>query len=148
MSELTGLFQSFQKCLELRDKYMLRSRQRLGDNPRDHDGRFQGLDDNLADVSGVRPDGDYTTNNPPPSPFKPWKIYPKPPPPHWHWTDKEKAIHTDGAQKSDEEFLFEDCDIPGAHSYSFKIDDKGVFQVYEDVNGESYLYPVLCYIPF
>ncbi|KAG2070339.1 hypothetical protein BDR04DRAFT_934379, partial [Suillus decipiens] len=36
--ELARVVQSFQKCLELRDKYITKSLQRLGDNPRDHDG--------------------------------------------------------------------------------------------------------------
>src|SRR5579872_7495791 len=52
------IFQSFEKCLSLRDKYMKISLQRLGDNPRDHDGHFSGIDPNIADVSGVQPDKD------------------------------------------------------------------------------------------
>ncbi|KAJ7717026.1 hypothetical protein B0H16DRAFT_448656 [Mycena metata] len=46
-SELVQLFQSFQRCLELHDKYILKSRQRLGDDPRHYDkpGRhFPGLE--------------------------------------------------------------------------------------------------------
>ena len=130
--ELETLFQSFQKCLVLRDKYIQRSRQRLGDNPKDHDGRFNGLDGDSADVSGVRPDANYASEPPLVSPFKPWKIYPKPPPPHWHWTSKEQvAKQTDG----EEDFKFEDCPIPGSHPWCFVIDDKGVYQVYEQGEG-------------
>jgi len=51
--EQANLLHSLQKCLELREKYMLKSRQRLGD---DYDGQFQLLGDGYADVSGVRPD--------------------------------------------------------------------------------------------
>ncbi len=43
-SELVHLFQSFRRCLELRDKYTRKSCQRLGDNPKDYDGYFQGLE--------------------------------------------------------------------------------------------------------
>ncbi|KAJ6528507.1 hypothetical protein B0H19DRAFT_1333952 [Mycena capillaripes] len=39
-SELMPLLQSFRRCLELRDKYLLKSRQRLGDDPRHYDGKF------------------------------------------------------------------------------------------------------------
>lgn len=135
-SELASLFQSLQRCLDLRDKYMIRSRQRLGDNPKDHDGHFPGLDDGIADVSGVRPDSDFKSNNPPPSPFKPWRVYPPPPPPHWHWTDKEKVVSAEGnSARTDGDFVFEDCAIPERHSWEFDIDDKGVFQVYENIQG-------------
>ncbi|KAL0957392.1 hypothetical protein HGRIS_001193 [Hohenbuehelia grisea] len=33
--EMEAIFRAFEKCLDLRDKYMLKSRQRLGDNPKD-----------------------------------------------------------------------------------------------------------------
>ncbi|KZP06449.1 AMP deaminase [Athelia psychrophila] len=130
-SELVSLFQSLQKCLDLRDKYMVKSRQRIGDNPKDHDGHFPGLDDHVADVSAARPDADFTTNRPSPSPFEPWNIYPEPPPPHWHWKDKENVVNAEGLSHSPDEFRFEDCPIPDAHPWTFHIDDKGVFQVYE-----------------
>lgn len=132
----SDLYQSFQKCLDLRDKYMVKSRQRLGDNPRDHDGRFPGLDDKIADVHGARPDADFRKNDPPPSPFDAWKIYPSPPPPHWHWTDKEKVVSGErNSARGSDEFVFEDCSIPGLHPWHFEIDDKGVFQVYEKSEG-------------
>ncbi|KIM71476.1 hypothetical protein PILCRDRAFT_830308 [Piloderma croceum F 1598] len=135
-SELASLFRSLQRCLDLRDKYMIRSRQRLGDNPKDHDGHFPGLDDGIADVSGVRPDSDFRSNNPPPSPFKPWRVYPPPPPPHWHWTDKEKVVSAEGnSARTDGDFVFEDCAIPEPHSWEFDIDDKGVFQVYANIQA-------------
>ncbi|KAA1469716.1 AMP deaminase [Dentipellis sp. KUC8613] len=56
--EFGHLFDVFRRCLELRDKYIARSLQRLGDNPRDHDGVFRGLPAGTADVAGVHPDVD------------------------------------------------------------------------------------------
>ncbi|KAJ7575108.1 hypothetical protein C8J56DRAFT_1007804 [Mycena floridula] len=132
--ELVNIFSSLQKCLSLRDKYIARSLQRLGDNPRDHDGVFPGVDEDMADVSGMRPDADFTHNRPPEQPGEKWKIYPKPPPPHWHWTDKFKVVSSDGdAVKGNDEFEFSQCEIPGEHPWGFKIDERGVYQVYEDV---------------
>lgn len=117
---------------------MVQSHQRLGDNPRDHDGQFPGLDEGLADVNSARPDADFRKNRPAPSPFEPWKIYPEPPPPHWHWMDKDTMVSSDGnSARNGGEFKFEDCSIQGPHPWGFEIDDKGVFQVYEDVEGKS-----------
>ncbi|KAF8885708.1 hypothetical protein CPB84DRAFT_1816803 [Gymnopilus junonius] len=131
-AEQIKLLQSLQKCLELRDKYMLKSRQRLGDDPRDYDGLFTALPDEHADVSGVRPDIHiplHTENvsvRSQENSFEPWNIYPKPPPPHWHWKDKTLL-------SGDDEFRFEDCAIPGEHEgWSFGIDVKGVFQIYDE----------------
>ncbi|KAK7018040.1 AMP deaminase [Paramarasmius palmivorus] len=135
-SELLHLFQSLQRCLELRDKYMSKSCQRLGDNPKDYDGYFPGLDSERADVNGVRADADISKNKPPPQPEKPWKIYPRPPPPHWHWTDKQGVVSSDGVHTPDE-FNFEDCEIPGNDSLEFEIDDTGVYQVYENAEAKS-----------
>ena len=158
-------------------KYSL---QRLGDNPRDHDGVFQGFstDIDIGGVSGVRPDAwDELLkkgNIKPPAPrpmvtgyppatidpvvaakqtasipglnaeegqFKPWRIYPKPPPPFWHWKD----AHTVGATgtPADEDFVFNPLEIPGkaegeGEGLEFEIDSKGVFQVYRSgVVGEG-----------
>ncbi|KAF5317567.1 hypothetical protein D9619_013212 [Psilocybe cf. subviscida] len=135
-AEQAGLLKALQKCLELRDKYMFRSRQRLGDDPRDYDGHFRALGDDCADVCGVRPDfpvKDIKTkaksqeNN-----FGKWNIYPKPPPPHWHWKDKE-AVSADGSKiAGHEDFVFENCEVPGRQTgWSYAIDAKGVYQVYK-----------------
>lgn len=121
---------------------MFKSRQRLGDDPRDYDGLFTPLPDEYADVSGVRPDIPiplHTKNisvRSQENNFEPWKIYPKPPPPHWHWKDKQ-VVSADGTDKTeDDEFRFEDCVIPGEHEgWSFGIDVKGVFQVYDETKG-------------
>lgn len=115
---------------------MFKSKQRLGDNPKDHDGHFPGLDDALADVATVRPDSDFKSNTPSPSPFTPWKIYPPPPPPHWHWTDNEKVIIGDSnSTRKDLQFDFKNCPIPKSDPWGFEIDEKGVFQVYKNVEG-------------
>jgi AMP deaminase len=148
-------------------KYSL---QRLGDNPRDHDGVFQGFSADIGGVSEVRPDAWHEllektkTKHPAPPPlvtgyppattdsataakqtasipglnagegqFNPWRIYPRPPPPFWHWKD----AHTVGALGafSDEEFVFRPSEAPGeaegeGAGLEFEIDAKGVFQVY------------------
>ncbi|KAM6494422.1 AMP deaminase [Amanita muscaria] len=131
-AEPTEILDAFTKCLDLRDKYMSKSNQRLGDNPKDYDGHFDGLSEHLADVSGARPDADFAKNTPPSHHFHPWKIYPKPPPPHWHWVHKQ-AINTDPQNDEDDgEFRFDTCEIPGPHSWTFHLDDKGVYQVYDD----------------
>lgn len=116
----------------------MKSRQRLGDDPRDHDGEFGGVDEEHADVCGQRPDIDHTTNQPlAEQPFQPWKIYPKPPPPHWHWKSKEVLSHD---ETEGDGFQFEACDIPAeVHPWTYEIDSKGVYQVYEtseDGKGE------------
>lgn len=108
----------------------------LGDNPRDHDGQFSGLDPEISDVSGVKPDVNFASFPAPESPFKPWKIYPKPPPPHWHWKDATEPVSGSSPHISAKDaFVFEDCEIPGSHSWGFEIDEKGVYQVYGDVEG-------------
>ncbi|KAJ3916927.1 hypothetical protein F5877DRAFT_45637 [Lentinula edodes] len=131
-AELLHMFQSLQKCLELRDKYMTKSRQRLGDNPRDYDGDFMGLNDECAGVSGVRPDANFAANQPPPWSPERWAIYPPPPPPHWHWTDMQQVISSDGRRSPEGEFNFKECHIPEGDSKEFAIDDTGVYQVYDN----------------
>ena len=137
-SEFIPIFESLGHCLDLRDKYMARSGQKLGFNPRDHDGVFSGLDDDISTVSGVRPDADFASRPPPKSPFKRWRIYPRPPAPHWHWhtRDQDNAVphHAGEDPLEDEEFDFSMCEIPGPHKWDFSIDEKGVYQVY---NGEG-----------
>ncbi|CAL1713003.1 unnamed protein product [Somion occarium] len=114
---------------------MLVSGQRLGFNPKDHDGLFNGLPDDVSDVSGIRPDVDPVSfKEPLISPFASWRTYPKPPPPHWHWKDRN-IVSQDSSEE--EEFVFEECKIPGAHKWDFEIDEKGIFQVYEEVDDSE-----------
>lgn len=121
---------------------MAASRQRLGDNPRDHDGVFKGIVDECADVQGVRPDSDYSKIDQPlgkEDQFQPWKIYPKPPPPHWHWSATQEAPSMAGHEENDDHnkpFEFDACEIHGEHHWDFEIDEKGVYQVYEAAQGQ------------
>lgn len=136
LSETDTIFEAFRRCLQLRDKYMQISGQKLGFNPKDHDGVFPGLKEDMADVSGIRPDADVTAASDESSSFTPWRIYPKPPSPHWHFQESDDApnfLHTPG----DEEFVFENCEIPGPHDWDFEIDEKGVYQVYSNPQDEN-----------
>lgn len=93
--ELRALFASFQKCLELRDKYMRLSLQRLGDNPQhiDRESSASPLPAAECDVAGLRADSVLRSAHLESSENeqsggseqgRPWGIYPSPPPPHWH----------------------------------------------------------------
>ncbi|KAG8797251.1 AMP deaminase [Serendipita sp. 405] len=156
--ELRDLLTSFDTCLRLRDKYMRCSLQRLGDNPRDYDGVFKGFEKDVGGVSGVRPDAyaalrqemEKSNGHPElkssPRQHQPWKIYPKPPPPHWHWSAKpsnQGTAYVDGrpqfesAEGEGDGFDFNKCDIPGAHAWDYQIDHKGVIQVYEQLPEEG-----------
>lgn len=166
--ELNQLLSSFNTCLETRDKYMRISLQRLGDNPKDYDGVFQGFGpEDIGGVNGVRSDAweSLRKSQGPEAAItlgknktvksksqideqssKPWTIYPPPPPPHWHWRPKPGDSHEPGTSQSAsgmpnnldpyhrpgyEGFDFKTCEIPGKHHWSYEIDDKGVFQVYD-----------------
>ncbi|KAJ7916246.1 AMP deaminase [Mycena leptocephala] len=107
-------FQSLRRCLELRDKYIRASCQRLNDDPRLYDGSFSDLDDANTGVCGVRPDGNFHANEPPASQPK-WTLSPP-------WTDCDDSCSDRGDA--------EDPQIPGAHPFTFKIDDQGVIQIY------------------
>jgi AMP deaminase len=81
------------------------SLQRLGDNPKDHDGSFTGFNPtSAADVNGLRPDADSQLAQTPmlnakgskSSPFEPWVINPPPPPAHWHWQADSGEIGAGG----------------------------------------------------
>ena len=121
--------------MDLRDKYITASLQRLGDNPRDHDGVFFGFKDNAGDVSGIKPDASAASTCTTSEDSLPvWRIYPRPPPPHWHYKDLR---HSSATGDSDEEFDFTKCPIPEIHPWEFKLDEKGVFQVYSDPQTDS-----------
>ncbi len=114
---------------------MTRSGQQLGFNPRDHDGVFTGLDEDIAGVSGVRADADFASRPPPKSPFQKWRLYPRPPPPHWHWKGKETVVPSSQDTTAGDEFDFSTCEIPGAHEWQFALDERGVYQVYKFPEG-------------
>ena len=145
-AELQNLLISFQNCLDLRDKYMDLSLQRLGDDLRDHDAKYIPLNPNTCDVAGFRPDTTEaqweemmsSASNIAPT-QSPWKVYPPPPPPHWHPNPRndqpsenpESRKHVSG----NEEFDFAECDIPGADEREYALDTKSVFQVYTSSSG-------------
>ncbi|TFK95642.1 AMP deaminase [Pterulicium gracile] len=139
-NELSSLFDSIQKCLQLRDKYQHRSCQRLGDNPKDYDGKHQ---DDFDAINAPLSQAESSTR-PACETFGPWPIHPRPPPPHWHWTDKTKeARSAHGTHGQDQEARPEDLELPGKHPWNFAIDEKGVYQVYEgDTTGNTPLYPI------
>jgi AMP deaminase len=138
-AELSRILESLNKCLSIREKWITCSLQRLGDNPRDHDGRFHGLPTALASVSSMRPDADPAAPRPTKSEFEPWKIYPTPPGPHWHFTDPSNAVLKEGhSTPAKEEFDFDTCKIPGKHHWKFKLDAMGVYQIYDSQPSSLY----------
>ncbi|KAA8907325.1 hypothetical protein FN846DRAFT_700560 [Sphaerosporella brunnea] len=127
-AELSAIYTNIQKVLDLRHKYLRVSLQGDQDNPKDD-----------------------------PS----WKIYPPPPPPVWveeprsaapgqqggtemnetsaaeksFWAGSEKPIptkHRKPGEDIGEDFVYEEVEIPGADEMVFRLDDKGVYQVYEN----------------
>ncbi|KAF8443038.1 hypothetical protein L210DRAFT_3643926 [Boletus edulis BED1] len=141
--EMAHTFKMFRHCLELRDKYIAKSLQRLGDNPKDHDGHFNGIAGGFAGVSGVQPDVDFANARVSESPYKPWKIYPKPPPPHWNFSAKHDAPAADGHPTTEnDQFDFSTCQIPGSHPWEFRIDDRGVYQVYSTAADEEPMFDI------
>lgn len=123
---------------------MKASLQRLGDNPRDHDGVFKGFDNDACDVSGVRHDFNAKDLTPAKEQMREsWKIYPEPPPPHWRWqadadpvpaghaTTDEPRLHVRG-----DNFDYAKCVIPDGDPCTFQLDDMGVYQVYDESAGE------------
>lgn len=150
---------SFARCLDLRDKYLELSLQRLGDDPRDHDGTFQGFfPASCSDINGLKPDADLSRSENPEmagpggstdSKLEAWKIYPPPPPPHWHWTPAENGVKPDFAGRNGDGngsgsgpstgnrdglvFKFEDCEIPGEATRRCEsaLNDEGVYQVWD-----------------
>lgn len=135
-AELRALYGSFQRCLDLRDKYMALSRQRLEDNPANYDGSFDPVSSpSYASTSQLLP-----VNLPPG--FDHWKIYPPPPEPHW----KERDPFGEGPGETTEQiaareaerrkFVWEQCEIPVKEQEDqrrrFALDANGVYQVYRD----------------
>jgi AMP deaminase len=131
------MFRLLRQCLDLRDKYMAVSNQRLGDNPRDHDSVFHGIPEGISDVMGVRPEA-ASAYMPAEEQFEPWHIYPSPPAPQWQWTADKEAVLSETAPRRDI-FDFSQIEVPGAHDWGFEVDDKGVYQVYHDVTGRAIL---------
>ncbi|TIB93525.1 AMP deaminase [Wallemia mellicola] len=120
-AELRALYQSFQTCLNLRDKYIAISHQRMEDNPSNYDGRFF-------------PAGDENDNKA--DKFKSWRIYPPPPKPFWYRTNSQgMELPQEPAKEKKTEFEWNDAgEIPSEDSnlkWDFAMDERGVYQVYE-----------------
>ncbi|KIK27505.1 hypothetical protein PISMIDRAFT_187554, partial [Pisolithus microcarpus 441] len=87
--------------------------------------------------AGVKPDANFAGARREYTTYQPWKIYPKPPPPHWRFNSKKQAAATaEDLDSFEEEFEFKECDIPGPHDWTFELDDKGVYQIYP-ASGEK-----------
>lgn len=154
-AELQELYTSFQSCIELRDKYIALSCQRLEDNPNNYDGEFAPRTGSTS-TSASRPASPVQTKNVPLPPVeddglpsletaqrvngaanrqnKPWRIYPSPPKPHWDPKDPFDAQRSSTVQQQ-AEFRFKDCEIPGEHPFAFELDSQGVYQVYESASA-------------
>lgn len=108
-SELSAIYTNIQQVLDLRHKYLRVSLQGEQDNPKDD-----------------------------PS----WNIYPPPPPPVWVEDPKQEHVpaqEAEGRKPGEdvgEDFELEKVEIPGEDEMEFRIDDKGVYQVYENKKGE------------
>lgn len=160
-----------QTCIELREKYLRYSCQRLEDNPINYDGRFAPSNNSTSTSASHPPSPERATpastpqvTSPPPlagssrgesssrprengilsagpASFKPWKIYPPPPRPHWEAVDPAANAWSSAepAQSGPYEFRFDDCEIPGSHPFSFDLDSQGVYQVYADEKTGAHL---------
>lgn len=144
-SELEALYSAFSRCLELRDKYMELSNQRLGDNPRDRDGTFVGFKEGRGDVMGLRADADPEGAELPPDPSQSWKMVPPPPDPHWKWEKDRPAPAESEPRKTKTStqtppFDMSQFEIPGpepeGEQHTFALDSEGVYRVY-DPSGET-----------
>jgi len=129
-AELSVIYTNVQKVLDLRHKYLRVSLQGGSGNPNDD-----------------------------PS----WKIYPPPPPPVWvedpaktvgfqtpnevadptateksFWAGSEKGkerTYRKPGEDIGEDFIYDEVEIPGEDEMVFRLDDKGVYQVYENKKG-------------
>ena len=141
--ELQELYTSFQKCLDLRDKYIRLSLQRLEDNPREYDGAFSPAPDTTSTSTSVLDLTPIDSNGlpPPTTPkFEKWNIYPPPLPPHWNHDDRNTQRLGSVSPAPRPEFFFEECHIPKGHPYVFQRDEQGVYQVYNSADARTYLW--------
>lgn len=128
-SELSAIYSNLQKILDLRHKYIRLSLQGPTDNPRDEPG---------------------------------WELYPPPPEPVWY-DNKERNASSEKDGKSPatssskpkkpqrkmgqdigEDFDLEDClPVPEASEMTYKLDQNGVYQVYETRTSAELGEPIL-----
>ncbi|KAK5174477.1 AMP deaminase [Saxophila tyrrhenica] len=123
-SELNAIYTNIQKILDFRHKYIRLSLQSFGDDPKDD------------------PD---------------WKIYPPMPEPVWH-ENKERANGVNEEEKDEappqkqrkmghhigEDFNIDDCiPVPEASEMVFRLDDSGIYQVYENAKSADLGEPIV-----
>jgi AMP deaminase len=127
-AELSAIYTNVQKVLDLRHKYIRLSLQGPFDNPKDDPG---------------------------------WKVYPPHPEPVW---DESKGRHNGSSSMQNSmvldstelpklprkmgkdigtDFHMEEVPIPGASEWSFRLDDSGVFQVYENMKSAELDTPIV-----
>lgn len=129
-TELSAIYTNVQKVLDLRHKYIRLSLQRGGDNPKDDSA---------------------------------WRIYPPHPEPVWNDSSKERRNASSSMQNSGiiepteppkpprkmgtnigEDFhLKEVLPVPGSSEMSFRLDEGGVFQVYETAKSAELDTPIV-----
>ena len=132
-SELNAIYTNIQKILDLRHKYIRLSLQGHMDNPRDDPG---------------------------------WNIYPPMPEPVWHGNKERQNHNADGqlpespktpkasqtlpkkARKMGhdigDDFDFEEClPVPEAAEMTYKLDDQGIYQVYENAKALELREPIV-----
>ncbi|KAI7897561.1 uncharacterized protein BX663DRAFT_538896 [Cokeromyces recurvatus] len=106
--ELRELYNTFQTCLDLRKKYIRKSKQRFKDNPKNKD--------------------DWEIYPPPPPPS-----WPLPPPEELkRRRRKEKEREADPVAAVGSDFDINHIKIPGDHPYTFGIGTDGFYHVYKN----------------
>ncbi|KAG2201548.1 hypothetical protein INT47_007425 [Mucor saturninus] len=114
-AELRELYKTFQTCLDLRNKYMLQSRQRFEDDPKN------------------KPNWEIYPPPPPPS-------WPLPPPEQLEKEkQKEKAREANPIAAIGIDFDINHVKLPESHPYTFGVGADGFYQVYD---GDTNLYQV------
>jgi AMP deaminase len=129
-AELGAIYTNVQKILDLRHKYIRLSLQRSFDNPKDDSS---------------------------------WRIYPPHPEPVWNDSSKQRRNATNSLQDSGilepiepskpprkmgtsigEDFVLDDVlPVPGAAEMTFRLDEGGVFQVYETAKSAELDTPIV-----
>ncbi|ORE02961.1 AMP deaminase [Rhizopus microsporus var. microsporus] len=114
-AELRELYNMFQKCLEMREKYQERSLQREQDNPKNRD--------------------DWEIYPPPPPPS-----WPTPPPEILAKVkEREKALEADPISAVGSDFDMNHVEIPDDHPYVFDVGTDGFYEVYKsDTDKENH----------
>ncbi|KAI7218759.1 AMP deaminase, partial [Hortaea werneckii] len=137
-SELHAIYSNIQKVLDLRHKYIRLSLQGPDDNPRDQQGwnlyppypDQAAQDGNDAKPSGQRSQNNSQNNSPGHTPGQTPRIKPK----------KGRKY----GQDIGEDFSLDDClPVPGPAEMTYKLDENGVYQVYENQHSLEMNEPIV-----